>query len=538
MSWELFKTLGNQLLSIWRSIKTYQKFTVIVAALFLLSLLGFMIVQAASTRYSPLYPAGRLTITDAADVKNYLDGTGIHYELRGDSTILVPEKQTHRIRMDLAAVGLPKTNHSKGFELFDTNTWIKGEKELQVLEMRALKGQLENDITSFENIKSARVILDIAPPRPFGGSLYKTKASVIIDLMPGARLSNTELRSITYHVAGAVRGLQPNMIAISSTTGKLYQAIDPDGDYDMLRSAEVSLEERIKAKVDGMLATVVGHESSYSTVQVLMSRDKTQEERKIFSGSPSGVDLGDPVLMSVTESGMELSENERANIGTPGTNTEAIAGAVVGDGEDILKRKENRTQQYRQMAVPMDHRKTRSAPGKLESISIGVLVDKTIAVDSNSSIPSQDLVDGKRQTESIRKEIQSQLDIIMLGYDVKIETAVDFVEFDKTKVNELASEETLDTVMTMATKVGTGIFIVLTVIGMFWTFNRFWKRHMSHPTSIEEEEEEEEKLVDEPSLMEIEAMVESIKARFHEDPHPVIETLREWLADDPNIKQP
>lgn len=532
MNWDFFKAFGKQLADIWNGIKTYQKFTVIVAGTFLFGLLLFLTFQAASTRFAPLYPPGRLSMTDASDVKGYLDGAGTPYKIKGNSTILVAEQKIHSIRMDLAAVGIPKSNHGKGFELFDSNTWIKGEKELQVLEMRALKGQLERDISSFVNIKNARVILDIAPPRPFGGSLYKTKASVILDLMPGARLNNSELRSITFHVSGAVRGLQPNMIAISSTTGKLYQAIDPDGDYDMLRSAEVSLEERIKAKVDGMLGTVVGHDNYYSTVQVLMNRDKSSKERKIFSGEIDGTNLGDAVLMSITESGMQLSESEKANIGTPGTNTEAIAGAVVGSGEDILKRKENRSQQYRQMAVPMDYVKTRTSPGKLESISIGVLIDKTITVDSDSSIPASDLVDGKRNTEDLEKDVQSQLNIILLGYNVKVEAAVDFVEFDKTEVNELATEETWGNALDIGTKVGTGLFILLTVIGMFWTFNRFWKRHMSQPPNLEEEEEENFDFVEEPSLMEIEAMVESIKSRFHSDSHPIIETLREWLADD------
>ncbi len=532
MNLDFFKTLGKQLANIWKGIKTYQKFTVVVAGMFLLGLLLFLTFQAASTRYAPLYPAGRLTMIDASDIKNYLDGTGLAYEIKGDSTILVAEQNIHRIRMDLAAVGIPKSNHGKGFELFDTNTWIKGEKELQILEMRALKGQLERDISSFENVKKARVLLDIAPPRPFGGSLYKTKASVILDLMPGARLNNSELRSITFHISGAVRGLQPNMIAISGTNGKLYQSIDPDGDYDMLRSAEVALEERIKSKVDGMLGTVVGHDNYYSTVQVLMNRDKSSKERKIFSGKIDGTDLGDSVLMSITESGMQLSENEKANIGTPGTNTEAIAGAVVGSGEDILSRKENRSQQYKQMAVPMDYVKTRTAPGKLESVSIGVLIDKTITVDSDSSIPSSDLVDGRRNTESLEKEVQNQLNIILLGYNVQIESAVDFVEFDKTEVNELATEETWGNIIDIATKVATGLFIALTVIGMFWTFNRFWKRHMSQPPNLEDEEEEPFEFVEEPSLMEIEAMVESIKSRFHSNPHPIVETLREWLADD------
>jgi len=376
MNFDFLKDIVNQLNGIWKEIKTHQKFTVVLVLVVLLSLLGFMVFNAASTRYAPLFPAERLLISDSAEIKTYLDGSRIPYKLRGDTLILVPDQQVHRIRMDLAAVGLPKANSGKGFELFDTNTWIKGEKELQVMEMRALKGELERDINEYDNIKSCSVILDLAPPRPFGGSMYKTKASVILSLMPGARMGHSQLRSITFHVSGAVRGLLPNMIAISDTTGKLYQAIDPDGDIDMLRSAEVAIEERLKAKIDGMLVMVVGIDNFYSTVQVSMTRNRSVRERKIFSGMVDGTNLGDPVVMSVTESGVEMTEREMTERGSPGSNNEAVAGAVPGGSGELLNRNETRSQQYRQMAVPVDHIKINSLPGSIDSISIGVLIDK------------------------------------------------------------------------------------------------------------------------------------------------------------------
>lgn len=525
--------MGQQLANIWRGIKLYQKFTVILVLLALITLLSFLIVNAASTRFVALYPGDRLLISDAAEVKNYLDGTRISYKIRGDTNILVPDSEVHRIRMDLAAMGLPKMHSSKGFELFDTNTWIKGEKELQVLEMRALMGQLETDISEYENIKGANVILDLAPPRPFGGSMYKAKASIILSLMPGARLSSSQLRAITYHVSGAVRGLEPNMVAISDTTGKLYQAMDPNGDMDLLRSAEVSLEERLKGKVDGMLALVVGPGNFYSTVQVTMSREKRTQERKVFSGSVDGQELGEPVVSSVIEQGLELSERERAERGTPGTNNEAVAGAVLGAGADTVNRSENRNAQQRQMAVPVDHIKINSQPGRLDSISIGVLIDKTITVDSNADLPEGELVDGRRNAEALRDEIESQLAKITEGYGVQAVPAVDFVEFDKTKFNKKQADESWGSTMELLTQTATVLFILLTVLGMFWTFHRFWKRHMMQPPTLEPEEDSDViELNEEPTLVEVEAMVESIKSRFQNDPHTVTDTIREWLAEE------
>jgi len=533
MNLNFIKDAGNQLLAIWRDIKTYQKFTVVMVLMVLVGMLSFLVMNAASSRYTPLYPSERLLISDAAEVKAHLDSSRVPYKIQGDTTIMVPEDQVHTLRMDLASVGLPKMHSSKGFELFDSNTWIKGEKELQVLEMRALKGQLETDIGEFENIREASVILDIAPPRPFGGSMYKTKASVILNLMPGARLNTSQLRSITFHVAGAVRGLTPNMVAISDTSGKLYQAIDPDGTVDMLRSAEVAVEERLKAKVDGMLAMVVGHDSFYSTVQVSMSREKMSQEQKIYSGTVDGTNLGDAVMMSVTESGMSMTEKEHTAQGTPGTNNEAIAGAILG-GAEVLNRDENRNQMYRQMAVPVSHLKVNSTPGKIESISIGVMIDKTITVDAGADLPPEEIVDGRRNTEQLREEVQKQLGKILEGYAVRAIPAVDFVEFDKTRFSKKVKEESWSSMMATVTSVGTVFFVVLTVLGMFWTFNRFWRRHMMLPPTLEKEEEEEETLefAAEPSLVEVEAMVESVKMRFQNDPGAVVQTIRDWLTEE------
>ncbi|MBB65422.1 MAG: flagellar M-ring protein FliF [Waddliaceae bacterium] len=532
MDLESIKNIGRQLAKVWKDIKTYQKFTVVMVALTLLATMAVLVFNAAANNYTPLFPAGRLSITDAADIKGYLDSARINYKIRSDTLIMVNEKDVHRVRMDLATVGIPKQNASKGFELFDTNTWIKGEKELQVLEMRALIGQLEQDITEYESIRGASVMLDIAPPRPFGGAMYKSKASVILTLMPGGRISASQLRAITYHVSGSVRGLMPNMVAISDNTGKLYQALDPDGNADMLRSAEFSLEERLKSKIDGMLAMIVGHGNFYSTVQVSMNRDKTIRERKVFSGEVDGVQLGEAVVQSVTESGSQMTERERMEMGTPGSNTEAVAGAVAGEGGQVLNRDESRNQQVRQMAVPIDHVKTNTTPGTIENISIGVMVDKTITVDSLADIPESEIQNGLRGTEILRTEIESQLAKILEGYGLRAQPAVDFVEFDHTRVMKQAAEESWGSMLAMATQIATIIFVLITVFGMFWSFNRFWRRHMLRPPTLEQDEEDiDMHFIEEPSLVEVEAMVEAIKTRFQNDPHTVVETVRDWLVD-------
>lgn len=434
MNLDFLKEINKQLAGIWKNLKIYQRFTLIAVILILVGTLATLVSNAPSASYTEIFPPGRLTFDDASDVRKYLDNARIKYKLEGGSAILVPDKDVHRIRMDLAAAGLPKEQGSKGFELFDTNTWIKGEKELQILEMRALMGQLEKDISQYENIKSAYVKLDLAPPRPFGGSLYKAKASIIVNLLPGARLNNSQLRAITYHVSGAVRGLEPNMVAISDTTGHLYQAFDPDGDSGLLHSAETALEERLKGKIDGMLSLVVGIDNFYSTVQVSMAREK---------------------------------KPQRGEKASPESNREAAAGAAFGFGSPKQKQ--------------VTQAKNDSQPGKIDAISIGVLIDKTITVDENADLPASEMENGRRNAQTIRKEIESQLAKILEGYGLKAEPAVDFVEFDKIKHNNQLQKDAPGVGKTALSKVDTALLATLAAIVLFWFFNSLRNKNGASP---------------------------------------------------------
>ncbi len=237
------KEIATQFLTIWKDIKPLQKLAVLAVVFFVTIVLGIFVLKAKEKRNS--------------------------------------EKKNQAIEDQLLELGASNASERKGFELFDTNTWIKGEKELQVLEMRALKGQLETDIAGFDQIKSASVILDMAPGKSFGAKQYKTKASVILTLMPGARLSLSQMRAITNHLAGAVHGLEPNMIAISDTTGKLYKAIDPDGEAEFISNAALEFEEHLEQKIGSLLSVLVGEEHFFATVQAMM--EKGDEHPRAFS---------------------------------------------------------------------------------------------------------------------------------------------------------------------------------------------------------------------------------------------------------------
>lgn len=300
-----FNQFKEQFLVIWGSLKPLQRSSIVAITAILAILLIFIVYRTTAVTYVPLFSDERMKTINFEELKTYLTSAKIPYKIK-DHTILVPQHQEKKIRLEFGNYQSPKAHSEKGFELYDSNTWIKGEKELQILEMRALKSQLEQDISEFENIRSAKVILDIAPQRPLSGNQAQTKASIILTLKPAARLSPQEVRAITYHVAGAIRGLKPNMIAISDTTGKLYQAIDPDSNLNVLHNEELAFEEHLKAKIDGMLAKIVGMDNFYSSIQVIMKREKEQDEKKNSLGSIESISIG--VLINDSEKSL-LKQN-------------------------------------------------------------------------------------------------------------------------------------------------------------------------------------------------------------------------------------
>lgn len=272
------KEISRQFFSIWVKMKPIQKGTTLGILLFVALGLGYLVSQASSPPFVSLFPTKQLSSNDLVEIRQYLEKQGVSIEEKKEGGLLVPEGEAHRLRLELGALGIPRNDQSKGFELFDSNTWIKGEKELQVLEMRALKGQLEKDIMEYDNIKNANVILDMSPARTFGGVQYKTKASVILSLIPGARMTSSQLKAISYHLAGAVRGLDPHMIAISDTSGRLYQAIDPDGKQDLTGNIQAAFEDAIQEKMSGLLAKIAGDDHFYITLQAVMNPETEKLE--------------------------------------------------------------------------------------------------------------------------------------------------------------------------------------------------------------------------------------------------------------------
>src|SRR5580700_6414153 len=169
--------------------------------------------------FHPLYTG--MAPEDAATVVQKLKESGVEYHLtENGGTVLVPSAKLADSRLALAAAGLPKSGRI-GFELFDKTNFGATELVEHINYQRALEGELERSIMSMAEVVQARVHLTFSKESVFLDQQQPAKASVMVKIRPGAKISPQNVVAITNLIASAVEGLNPNGVAVLDMDGNL-----------------------------------------------------------------------------------------------------------------------------------------------------------------------------------------------------------------------------------------------------------------------------------------------------------------------------
>src|SRR6266404_7714092 len=169
--------------------------------------------------FRPLYT--NLAAEDAGSVMAKLKEENVEYRVDDSGTALrVPSEKVAELRLRMAAEGLPKTGRI-GFELFDKSNFGLTEFAEQVNYRRAIEGELERSIGALAEIERARVHISLPKDSVFLESKQEAKASVVVTLRAGAKLSAQNGAAITYLIASAVDRLSPEAVTVVDSRGNL-----------------------------------------------------------------------------------------------------------------------------------------------------------------------------------------------------------------------------------------------------------------------------------------------------------------------------
>ncbi len=351
------------------------------------TLVAFYFIFLASKSPTMVVAFSGLAPEDSAAIADQLESDGVPYKIEGGgSSVSVPANQVAEVRIKLAQAGLPKGG-SVGLEIFDKTNFGATDFVQQVNFRRGLEGELARSINTLDGVKASRVHIVIPEEAIFSQDQKKATASVLLQLKPGARLNEDQVKGITNLVTNSVEGLEQGGVTIIDETGHvLFDGATFDNPFSTgATGSQMDLQAQYEASlqndVEQTLAKVVGQGRSAVTVRATLNFDKVTAIEDKF-GTPDQAVPRSSTTSTETFNGSNLNVGNVPGTGTNGgtgggTNTTANGNSTYTKTETTTNNEINKTTST-----------TVKAPGSVEKLSVSVVLDESVTAVQEQAITS------------------------------------------------------------------------------------------------------------------------------------------------------
>ncbi len=341
---------------------TKKKFSLVAVSVIAISSLVLLFAWLQRPEYTVLYSG--LQPEDAGRVIQQLRQMRVPYEAKAGA-ILVPAEKVYELRMELASMGLPGGG-VVGYEIFD-RTGISTTEFVQKINLRrALQGELARTIRTLEEVADCRVHLSVPERSIFVRDKEPAKASVVLDLKPGATLSKKQVMGIVHLVAGSVPALEPENVTVLDQRGNILNPVESSetglsaGQLEYKKAIERDLEQRVLA----LLEPVVGRSRVAAKASVEVDFTKIEETKEIYD--PEGQ------VVRSEEKTTEMSQSQTGQ-GVPGV-TSNLPGRQIrrgGSSQAGIKRQSELVN----YEISRTLSKVVHPTGQIKRLSLSVIVD-------------------------------------------------------------------------------------------------------------------------------------------------------------------
>lgn len=348
----------QKIIEYWRERSTRQQ--TLLAGAFIATFLTVAAFAwiAGSPQMSLLY--GGLEQSQAGALVAELDRQKIPYQIKGE-TIWVPEKHRDRLRLDLAAKGLPEGG-AAGYELLDGLSGFGTTSQMfDAAYWRAKEGELARTILASPNVKSARVHLAVPGNRSYRRD-PQTTASVTV-ISKGHEISAEQARAFRFLIASGVPGMSPEAVTVIDSQKGIIDTDDPTtGDR----------QNQMKRDVERLLTAHVGNGNAIVEVSLEVETRAEQISERRFDPSERAL-----ISQELEESTDQSSEAAQAAV-TAASNLPDNPAAA--DGQHNSSRETSR--QRANFEVSETRRDITSGPGDIRRMSVAVLVNGVEGTDT------------------------------------------------------------------------------------------------------------------------------------------------------------
>ncbi|MEP0766253.1 MAG: flagellar M-ring protein FliF [Fimbriimonadia bacterium] len=371
----------------------------IVGVAFLLVTMAVTFYLASKPDFVVLY--ADLTPADSGKVINKLKDLKVPFRIGADgATIEVPKRQRDEVRMKLAADGLPVQAAGLGKGWLDKSSIGQTQEHERVVMRVMLEEELQKTIESLKPVQAAKVHLTEGQSGPFADQQTAPTANVVVHLGAGEKLAPEQVAGIVHVVTGSVSGMTPRNVSVVDGEGRVLhdgatQGPGGTGIYDVKRQQETAYAAALRSEIERHLEHVLGPGKAIAGVQCVMNFDTEQSERTINTPSAGSVaPAGTPTLpksspnviseTTTTETYSSGGTGARGAVGTASNVAGATGGAAATSGAAGRGYSSERRQS--EYAFDQEHRSTTRAPGRIEKLSVSVMVDESVKPEQVTAV--------------------------------------------------------------------------------------------------------------------------------------------------------
>ncbi len=357
-------------LDTFKQLPAKTKGAIAVSAVAILAIAFLLLRVAGAPTYATL--AAGLEPAETGKVTAALDEQGIAYELQANGTTVAVEKaELAKARVSIAEAGVAASGGAgDGYELFDEQKLGASDFQQKITYQRALEGEIGRTISGMQGVAGASVSLVLPEDELFADAETPATAAVMLEnssetMEPGS------IRGMAQLVASSVKGLKTENVTITDGAGQLLW---PEGDGMAVaggsskQALEARYERMAEANLGAMLAQTLGAGKAQVQVKADLNVDETTVDELTHARR------GIPIETSTETEKLE-GQGVRAG-GTAGAegNVPTYSAGAGGGGESSYDRKTETAKQVVDKKVT----KTRLAPGRVERLQVGLLVDKSV----------------------------------------------------------------------------------------------------------------------------------------------------------------
>lgn len=371
----------------WKERSSQQK--TILAAAFVATFVMVALFGWLASRPSMALLYGGLDPAHAGEVIAGIERSGVAYRIQGDS-IWVDAGQRDRLRMDLAAQGLPARG-GVGYELLDGMSGFGTTSQMfDAAYWRAKEGELARTILALPNVKAARVHLAVENGRGYRRDGVGN-ASVTVTTN-GTAITRDQAAALKYLLSSGVPGMSPDSVTVIDSVAGIVQTGEDTSGQDRTAALKRNIERILESHVGTGNAIVELNLDLVTESEQLLEQRFDPDQRALIS---------------------QLSEETTDQSNSTGSGA-VTAASNLPDGEQAAgERSESSRSEARQQQnyeVSTLTREISRQPGATRRMTIAVLVNGV--AQTNAAGETQILPRPDAELETLRELVASAS-----GYD-------------------------------------------------------------------------------------------------------------------------